>query len=358
LADTNFIDNVTIISPEWLNDINTLKYTDYPAHITAFDSHIIDYDAHVITYDTHIANVANPHSVTKVHVGLGNVTDDAQLKISSNLSDLNNASTSRTNLGLGTVATQDANSIAITGGTIDSVTITGGTITGITDITISDGGTGQSTAQSAIDALSQVSGATDEYVLTKDTATGNAVFKVAVVEVADGSITNAKLATDAIQGDGLYTGTTIATTSGTSHDFTGIPSWVKKITVMINGVSTNGTSPVIVRIGDSGGIEATGYSSSGMRSFVTDNNGTLTTTEFLIDAASQDAVTTRHGTMTLTRQDSLTWVSASNTSRSDALASNNTAGSKTLSDTLDRIRLTTVNGTDTFDAGSINILYE
>lgn len=48
-----------------------------------------------------------------------------------------------------------------------------------TDVPIADGGTGQSTAQLAINALTAVSGATNEHVLTKDTATGNAIFKVA-----------------------------------------------------------------------------------------------------------------------------------------------------------------------------------
>lgn len=48
---------------------------------------------------------------------------------------------------------------------------------GGTDVAIADGGTGQSTAQNAINALSQVSAATNEYVLTKDTATGDAVWK-------------------------------------------------------------------------------------------------------------------------------------------------------------------------------------
>ena len=77
--------------------------------------------------------------------------------------------TVRTSLGLGTIATQDAN----------SVFLTGGTIAGITDLAIADGGTGQSTAQAAIDALTAVAAATNEFVLTKDTGTGNAIWKVA-----------------------------------------------------------------------------------------------------------------------------------------------------------------------------------
>jgi len=79
------------------------------------------------------------------------------------------ASAQRSTLGLGTIATQAAN----------SVTITGGSVTGITDLAIADGGTGAGTAQAAIDALSDVSGATNEHVLTKDTGTGNAIFKAA-----------------------------------------------------------------------------------------------------------------------------------------------------------------------------------
>ena len=62
---------------------------------------------------------------------------------------------------------------------LTNVNIDSGVITGITDLAVADGGTGQSTAQLAINALSAVSGATNEHVLTKDTATGNAIFKVA-----------------------------------------------------------------------------------------------------------------------------------------------------------------------------------
>lgn len=76
--------------------------------------------------------------------------------------------TVRTSLGLGTIATQNANLVAITGGSI----------TGITDLAILDGGTGASTAQAAIDALTAVSGATTGHVLTKD-GSGNATFQAA-----------------------------------------------------------------------------------------------------------------------------------------------------------------------------------
>lgn len=98
--------------------------------------------------------------------------------------------TVRTSLGLGTIATQNAN----------NVTISGGSVTGITDLAIADGGTGQGTAQLAINALSSVAGATNEHVLTKDTATGNAIFKAAaggstptLAQVIAASLTTANL---------------------------------------------------------------------------------------------------------------------------------------------------------------------
>ena len=158
---------------------------------------------------------------------------------------------------------------------------------------------------------------------------------------------------------GITSGTAVATTSGTSIDFTSIPSWVKRITVMFNGVSTSGASPVCALVGTSSGVVSTGYSAGGMRAFVSSNDTVgVQTTRFLVDAAGQDVSTTRHGHMVLTYLGSNVWVQSSITSRSDSNASSNCGGSVTLSGTLDRVRIITINGTDTFDAGSINIMYE
>jgi hypothetical protein len=153
----------------------------------------------------------------------------------------------------------------------------------------------------------------------------------------------------------LTSGTAVASTSGTSIDFTSIPSWVKRITVMLNGVSTNGTSAIIIQLGDSGGIEATGYNSTG--EFVEDNNaGTAFTTGFALNNVSVAAEIYR-GIASICLVGSNAWVYQS-TMNNGATAMLLGAGSKTTSATLDRIRITTVNGTDTFDAGTINILYE
>jgi hypothetical protein len=161
----------------------------------------------------------------------------------------------------------------------------------------------------------------------------------------------------------ITSGTAVASTSGTSIDFTDIPSWVKRITVMFNGVSTNGSSIPMVQIGDGGGIENTGYSGQG-NSFVNSGGAinvvtsTANTVGFnLSSSISTNASKALIGTATITNITGNSWVLNSFNSQSVGAAGAGT-GAKTLSATLDRIRITTVNGTDTFDAGSINILYE
>ena len=146
-------------------------------------------------------------------------------------------------------------------------------------------------------------------------------------------------------------GTEVATTSGTSVDFTSIPSTVKRITVMFNGVSTNGSNDYIIQIGDSGGIENTGYVSES-----SDRGGDATSTEGFILTRTSTSTSACYGIATICNFSSNSWISSANISITDIVSSS--AGSKSLSATLDRIRITTVGGTDTFDAGSVNIMYE
>ena len=149
---------------------------------------------------------------------------------------------------------------------------------------------------------------------------------------------------------------TAVTASGTSIDFTGIPSWAKRITVMFQGVSTNGTSIVQTQIG-AGSVTTSGYNSSS--SYLATTTGTTqATTGFLIHAGATGATILRSGHLILTNISSNIWV-ASGLFKSDSVADTGTSvGTVTLSGTLDRVRITTVNGTDTFDAGTINLLWE
>jgi hypothetical protein len=153
----------------------------------------------------------------------------------------------------------------------------------------------------------------------------------------------------------LVSGTAVASTSGTSIDFTGIPAGVRRITVMINGVSTNGTSVPIIQIGDSGGFETSGYTGS-----VANNGASVSSfsTGFALVGSSTLAALVQSGHIVITNISGNIWIASINLGRTDSAMIFNGAGNKTLSDVLDRVRITTVNGTDTFDAGSINILYE
>jgi hypothetical protein len=146
---------------------------------------------------------------------------------------------------------------------------------------------------------------------------------------------------------------TAVTASGTSIDFTSIPSWVKRVTVMFNGVSTNGSSVIQVQLGDGGGMENTGYLST---SSTTGGTVTAITSGFAICTPAAASVVSGHCVITLI-DSANTWIQTSLIkSATNTMAYS--AGNKATSAILTQIRITTVNGTDTFDAGSINILYE
>jgi len=202
------------------------------------------------------------------------------------------------------------------------------------------------------------------------------VTNIQTADIADSQVTNAKLASD-IDASKITTGTlpiariadsavtaaklsqplTLATaqntTSGTSIDFTGIPSWVKRITVLIAGLSTSGSSNVVVRVGTSTGINSSGYVSG------CGGNGVgLNSTDGWLISPEQAASYQYSGAMQIVSIGGNAWVCFGSFGRTDGPNAYSTGGQITIASTLDRIRLTTVNGTDTFDAGSVNIMYE
>ena len=150
-------------------------------------------------------------------------------------------------------------------------------------------------------------------------------------------------------------GTAVASTSGTSIDFTSIPSWVKRITVMFNGVSTSGTSNLQIQLG-SGSPTTSGYLGSSIASTAAGNSAATSTTGFVLLTGAATYLLNGFGVFTnLTGN---TWAGVVNTGQSDTARSTSVYAAIGLAGVLDRIRITTVNGTDTFDAGSINILME
>lgn len=157
-------------------------------------------------------------------------------------------------------------------------------------------------------------------------------------------------------------GTAVTCAGQTSIDFTGIPSWVKRITVMFNGVSTSGTSALLTQIG-AGSIVTSGYV-SGTAGAYSGNvvTGSAFTNGFGIQNSNL-AANTNYATVTITNVSGNTWYYTSVLCGLPSQNGNFVAGGGiTLGGTLDRVRITTNNGTDTFDttpsAGTINILYE
>ena len=157
----------------------------------------------------------------------------------------------------------------------------------------------------------------------------------------------------------LVSGTAVASTSGTSIDFTGIPSTAKRITVMFSGVSTVAANDFLIQLGTGAGptFTTSGYvSSSGSNS----GTGAAASTAGLL-VFNPNAGSAYYGPITLTLVDAATfkWVEGHTLARSDNQGLNVCGGGGvTLSALLTAIRITTIAGTTTFDAGSINIMWE
>jgi hypothetical protein len=153
------------------------------------------------------------------------------------------------------------------------------------------------------------------------------------------------------------TASAAVTASGTSVDFTSIPSWVTMIIVSLVGISTNGASLPQLQLGDSGGVETTGYLGAGGAIAAASAAAANATSGFIINRA--DAASVAHGSIMFTLADASTntWAAHGVIGLSNSTFALIVGGSKALSATLDRVRITTVNGTDTFDAGTINVIY-
>jgi len=176
------------------------------------------------------------------------------------------------------------------------------------------------------------------------TTAGNVLF------TADGSVWSST--------QKIVQGTTVSA-SGASIDFSSIPSWVKRVTLNFSGISTSGTSPMVVRLGTSGGIVSTGYLGSSQSSNITVATQNWTS-GFGTRASTTAAADVYNGVwlITLLNLSTNLWCSSHTMGLSNGPLMTYGAGSVPLGGTLTTVRITTSNGTDTFDAGSVNILYE
>lgn len=159
----------------------------------------------------------------------------------------------------------------------------------------------------------------------------------------------------------IVSGTTLTLTNQTAPEFSNIPSWARRITLNFRDVQTNGTAPPLIQIGDSGGIETTGYSGSNA---ILVSGGIVVVTFSTgygigVNTANWTASTAVNGSVTLSLLDATTntWAAQGNLGAGNTGAVYVITGSKSLSATLDRVRLF-IDGTQLFDGGTINILYE
>jgi hypothetical protein len=213
-------------------------------------------------------------------------------------------------------------------------------------------------ADSFVIADSAVSNASKKLTLTNLKAmifTDSTLTGTPTAPTATAGTNNTQIATTAYV-DGKFVLEETVTASGTSVDFTSIPNWAKRINVMFNGISTSGTSIPIIRIGTSGGLQTTAYRSVSQAS----SQATQQNTGYgLLHACVAGNIYDGNFKLTLQNSSDGTWTeNGALSSAAGTVVASYGSGVKTLSGTLDRLSITTVSGTDTFDSGTINISYE
>lgn len=165
------------------------------------------------------------------------------------------------------------------------------------------------------------------------------------------TLTNKTLTSPTISGTPVVSGSLLTfltaqnSTSGTNIDFSGIPSWAKRITVVFNGVTN--ADALLVQLGTSGGIVNTGYAAYASEG---GNSGNATTGFFIRQG------TAISGLYTLINISGNIWIGSLAASRGGG---NSTVGggTVTLSGAVTQLRITGNSGS-AFTAGSINVLYE
>ena len=155
----------------------------------------------------------------------------------------------------------------------------------------------------------------------------------------------------------IHLGEPVAMAGKTFHDFP-VPAGVKRITLILDGVSTNGASAVQTQLVTSAGVQTTSYDAVA-------SVGAAPSTYAVASVASGfaegtgGAAATRFGALVLTRvSDNNTWMMNHSVATTDLARVMDVRGRKVLSSDLLSVRLTTVNGTDQFDAGTVNISWE
>ena len=347
MTTTTFI-NGTVIEPDWLNDVNALTYS------TTGTGNTVKATAPTITSPT----ISSGNLIVSTgKVGIGTASPAVSLAISgTDAALIPSGTTAQRPTGATGYIRFNSTTTAFEGyngtswnpfnGTVTSVaasvpsflSVSGSPITSTGTLAITYSGT----------PLPVVNGGTGT---TTSTGTGSTVLSTSP------TIISPTINGTPVMGASIITsGTAVASASGTNIDFTGIPSWAKRVTVMFNGVKTNGTNVVMIQIG-SGSFAVSGYLSTGWGSSFSSVGNAGFTNGFPTTDAGELSTHERYGSAVITNFNSNVWVFNSTLRRTSGVIGCG-AGGITLSGSLDRVRVTTVGGTDTFNGGSINILYE
>ena len=198
--------------------------------------------------------------------------------------------------------------------------------------------------------------------LTLPAATGNVITSadsgtVTGAMIAASTITGAKIASATVAPSNLSQPltamTSLAPSGFSAADFTSIPSWVKRITVVFSGVSLSGTDDILVQAIVAGSPVTSGYNSTSSSTAGTSSSGGSTAG---FNIRMQAAADTFSGNMFISNVTGNTWVSSHSGYRNSTTTSQG-GGTIALAGTLAGVRVT-VTTTNTYDAGTVNVLYE
>ena len=197
----------------------------------------------------------------------------------------------------------------------------------------------------------------DTQLATKAPLASPALTGTPTAPTASAGTNNTQVATTAYVDRKMTLMTAQNSTSGTSIDFTGIPSWAKRITIMMKDISTNGVFDLLVQIG-ANSLQSTGYNSASAEC-ISGSVPRVTGASNGFVVAWDSAIDGRTICMKIILMTGNTYVQEHTGGGSIGRTLFTTGGgSVTLSGVLDRVRILTGNGTDTFDAGQINIMCE